>query len=318
MIFFRNFFITFFILFFIWISVIYFQIDRPTLMSQWVYDVYKKKITIANNIKSKKIIIVAGSNSMFGCDSKKLQKAFGLPVVNFGVNAGVYLPYILYKAKQIIKKDDIVILPLEYSLYNYDGIPNIQMIDYIFSRDFDAFWSLTLKEQFYMIWDIPLKRIYDGYMAKGGSVVKYGLYRSGNIDKYGDQLGATPKAKTTSIKKELDKLKANHYGINYNSNSLGFKYLTNFVQWCKEKNVKVIFTPSTLLYFKTYKNDKTEQWFYTNLSKIIKNKGWIYIGDPYKYMYEKKYYFNTDYHLTTKGRQIRTKQMIKDLSSILK
>ncbi len=318
MIFFRNFFITFFILFFIWISVIYFQIDRPTLMSQWVYDVYKKKITIANNIKSKKIIIVAGSNSMFGCDSKKLQKAFGLPVVNFGVNAGVYLPYILYKAKQIIKKDDIVILPLEYSLYNYDGIPNIQMIDYIFSRDFDAFWSLTLKEQFYMIWDIPLKRIYDGYMAKGGSVVKYGLYRSGNIDKYGDQLGATFKAKTTSIKKELDKLKANHYGINYNSNSLGFKYLTNFVQWCKEKNVKVIFTPSTLLYFKTYKNDKTEQWFYTNLSKIIKNKGWIYIGDPYKYMYEKKYYFNTDYHLTTKGRQIRTKQMIKDLSSILK
>lgn len=315
MTFFIRFFTSLIVLFIFWVGIVYFQTSNATQMSQWVYDVYEKKTNIANNIKEKKIVIVAGSNSLFGINSKMLSEAFDKPVVNFGVNAGVYLPYILYKSKKVIKKGDVVLVPLEYPMYNYDGMPNEQMIDYIYSRDRDAFFTLSLKEQFYMVWNITFKRLYDGYMAKGGKRVTAGLYGSHNVDEFGDQIGATKEAKSKPIEDELNALKPNRYGKEYDKNAKGWEYLEEFVSWCGEKDVKVIFVPSTLLKFDIYKSDKKERWFYENLSNEVKKRGWLYIGEPYTYMYDKEYYFNTDFHLTTEGRDIRTKQMIFDLKS---
>jgi len=311
--FFIRFTITLLVLLCIWIGVIIFQIDRPTKMSQWVYDVYNKKTKLSKKIKTNKIIIVSGSNSLFGIDSKLLSKELGKKVINFSVNAGVMLPYTLYKAKKVIKKGDTVLLPLEYSMYNYNGEPNEQMIDYIFSRDFDAFYSLTKKEQFYMFWNITFRRIYNGYFNNSTSKVKYGLYGSHNIDKYGDQIKTSIKYKSKNIQKELDNHKANSYGKEFDQESLSWKYLKEFTSWCKKNNVKFVFTPPTLLYFDKYKTDKKEKWYYNNINKLVERNNWEYIGNPYDYMYKKQYYFNTDFHLNDKGREIRTKQMIKDL-----
>ena len=166
-----------------------------------------------------------------------------------------------------------------------------------------------------MIWNITLKRLYDGYMAKGGEKVTWGIYGAHNIDKYGDQKGNTEKAKNKAIKNELNSLKANHYGKEFDKDAIGWKYLEEFVNWCDKKGVKTIFMPSTLLKFKSYKKDKTERWFYENLPKEVEKRGWEFVGEPFNYMYRKKYYFNTDFHLTTEGRKIRTNQMILDLKS---
>jgi hypothetical protein len=302
----------------LWLLVIYFQISNKTEMSQWVWDAYAKKTQIANSIDGKKIIIVAGSNTLFGIDSKLLSKNLHLPVVNFGVNAGVYLPYTLYKAKSVIKNKDIVLMPLEYSMYNYDGEPNIQMIDYIFSRDIDAFFELSFKEQFYMIWNIPFKRVYDGYMAKGGKRVASGLYGAHNIDNYGDQINTSLRYRTKSMQKELDMLKPNRYADEFSRDALSWGYLDKFVKWCKKREVKVIFMPSTLMYFDIYKKDKAQREFYENLGDEIRKRGWIYVGKPFEYMYDKSLYLNTDFHLIDKGRKLRTLRMIEDLKESFK
>ena len=282
-------------------------------MSQWVYDAYEKKTKIAKRIKKEKIIVVAGSNILFGVDSKILKKAFDKPVVNFGVNAGVLLPYTLYKAKEVINKGDIVLLPLEYPMYNYDGTPNSQMIDYIFARDFDAFYTLNLVEQFHMLWDITLKRVYKGYKGYESKPIKAGLYGAHNIDEFGDQIGATLKTKSKAISAELDVLVANKYGEKFNEDSLGFKYLTKFVSWCEEKGARCIFMPSTIMYFDSYKSDAKERWFYENIANVVRSKGWEFVGEPYEYMYDKKFYFNTDFHLVDSARKTRTRQIVKDL-----
>ena len=287
-------------------------------MSQWVYDVYSKKIKIANKINEKKIVIVSGSNALFGIDSKMISKKFNLKVVNFGVNAGVMLPYTLYKAKEVINQGDIVILPLEYSMYNYDGIPNEQMIDYILSRDFSLFYELTFKEQFYIFWNIPFKRIYNGYFNNSTQKVMRGLYGSHNIDENGDQINTQIKNKSKAIQKELDNHKANYYGKEYEENTLSWKYLEKFVEWCSKKDIQTIFVPSTLLKFDIYKNDPVEKSYYSNIPKLIKARKWNYIGNPYDYMYDKKFYFNTDFHLNHKGRIKRTEQLVKDLSDYIK
>ena len=68
------------------------------------------------DLPSKRIIFVGGSNLAFGLESKKIQEASGLNVVNMGVQGGLGLSYMLNEAKHGIKKDDIVIISLAYHI----------------------------------------------------------------------------------------------------------------------------------------------------------------------------------------------------------
>ncbi|RLA76307.1 MAG: hypothetical protein DRG78_19260 [Epsilonproteobacteria bacterium] len=316
--FFIKFFITFIILFIFWISIIFFQSANPTKSSQWIYDVYNKKTNIANNIQKEKVVIVAGSNALFGINSKMLSDAFNKPVVNYSVNAGLLLPYILYKAKKILKKGDIVILPLEYSMYNYNGLASTQMIDYIFSRDFDAFYTLSFLEQFYMIWNVSFKRLYDGYNFSEDKKITTGLYGPHNINEFGDQLQNSLKYKSKAFTNQLDNYKAKTYGREYNEKALSWIYLKEFNSWCKENDIRCIFIPGAFMKYESYFTDEKERWFYENISKIAIKKGMEFIGEPYDYMFKKELYFNSIYHLTSKGRDKMTQQIISDFQSFSK
>ncbi len=314
--FFIHFFSTLVILFFVWSTLIIFQSGNPTLSSQWVYDAYQKKERIANSINGKKIVVVAGSNVLFGVDSKLLSKAFKLPVVNYGVNAGIELPYILYISKKIIKKGDIVLLPLEYPMYSYKGETSQQMIDYVLSREPSFFWKLSLKEQFYMVWHIGFERIYHGYFYQGGKPITEGLYGAHHIDQYGDQNETEIGYRTEWMQKDILNnyaINAERYGEEFNENSLGWQYLQFFIDWCHVKGATTIFMPSTLMQHPNYLKNKKERWFYENIANEIKKEGWRFIGKPYDYMYDKEDYFNTNFHLIDRARKKRTQQMILDL-----
>jgi len=313
--FFVRFFIALVVLFLFWGGLVLGMSGRATESSQWVFDVYEKKRAYAQSIEERKLVIVSGSNALFGINSEMLEVALGMRVVNFGVNAGVLLPFMLYKAKEVIKEGDVVVLPLEYHVYTYDGVPNAQMIDTIFSRDMGVFYALTLREQFLMVWNITVKRVLAGYEAKGGTPVSSGLYGAHNVDARGDQVGATAAAKSEAIRGELDALMANNYGEIYRGDALAWEYLGEFVAWCEARDAEVIFMPSTMLFFDEYKSDPKELWFYENLPEEVRKRGWRFVGEPFEYMYEKEHYFNTDFHLTVEARDMRTRQMIYDITN---
>ena len=315
----KKFTLYFILIFLLWLLILFIQASNPTKSTQWVFDVYNKKYNIAMSIKKPKIVVMAGSNALFGINSKMLENKFKMPVVNYGVNAGIDLPLILYLTKRILKPKDIVIVPLEYPLYSYNAKPLELMIDYILSRESKLFFQLTLKEQLFIIWNISWKRVSNGYFYKGGKVIKIGQYGIHHIDKYGDQTYSDIKYKTSNMKNILNKFdkKPQTYGKDSNLNSLGIKYLKEFVLLCKNRNIKVLFVPSTLMYNKSYLKDKIESKFYNNLKNNLNQKGLLFIGNPYNYMQSKDNYFDTIYHLTTKARDIRTKRLIKDISQYI-
>jgi len=314
-----KFFIAFFgflsLLFFGWALFVFGEMGNGSVMSQWVWDDYSKKMNIAKSINDKKIIVSAGSNVLFGVNSKILSKFFHKRVVNFGVNAGVGLPVILYMTKKVVNKGDVVLMPLEYPMYSYDGKPGLQMIDFILGRVPELFWKLTLKEQFYILWHVSLKRVWNGYFYKSNRPMMVGVYGVKNIDKNGDQIKTEIDFRDKNMQKELDNMRPEKYGARFDKNALGWRYLEEFVKWCKKRDVRVVFMPSTLMKDRSYFTDKKERWFYKHIAKIIRNKGWKFVGKPYLYMYEKKMYFNTKFHLINKARKKRTLQMVEDLNS---
>ncbi len=297
----------------VWCCLVYGQTGNPSLMSQWIHDVYQKKKSSALAVKERKILIVAGSNALFGIDSPLLSERLGHEVINYGVNAGILLPATLHKATEVIRQNDMVLMPLEYPMYSYNGRPNIQMMDYIYSRDPVFFFHLTLKEQFFMVWELPVTRLVDGYFFKGGQPLTAGLYGAFNINAYGDQINTGPKFQTPGIANELNGHTPNRYGQQFIKDALAWQYIDAFVQWCEKRQVTVIFMPSTLLGFDLYSRDRREREFYQTIPGIVRKKGYPFVGRPQDYMYEKKYYFNTDFHLNEAGRRLRTCRMADDL-----
>ena len=295
------------------------QAGNPTRMSQWISDAYLKKMQIARKIEGKKIVIVAGSNALFGIDSGMLSKAFHMPVVNDAVNAGIELPCTLFMAQKVIRPGDIVLLPLEYPMYSYEGKPGIQMIDFLLAREPECFWNLTWKERFYIVWHVSLKRVWKGYSGYKNTPVTSGLYGAHHIDRHGDQTGTDLSHRTAAMYEEVLQHSSHpeSYGKAFDMEALGWEYLEKFVEWGKAHDVKIIFMPSTLMRHESYRNDPQEKWFYTHIAEEIRRRGWAYVGEPYEYMYEPALYFNTNFHLIDSARKMRTQKMIEDLKSIL-
>lgn len=288
-------------------------------MSQWIADAYAKKERSAQAIKGKKIVIAAGSNALFGVNSQMLSDAFGLPVINDSVNAGVELPFVLYMTKHVIGEGDIVIMPLEHSMYAYSGKPGVQMIDFLLSWEPDCFWSLLPSEQFYVVWHVTLERIVNGYKSEGGEVITKGVYGAHNINDNGDQIHTEISYRSEQMYHDVNQSYVINppytYGKDFSRSAPGWHYLKEFVEWCREREVKVIFMPATLLPHKSYFDDPKEKWFFTHIAEEVRNQGWNYVGNPYDYMYDKSLYFNTDSHLIDRGRTLRTEQMIRDLNA---
>jgi len=297
-----------------WLLLVALSANRPTASSQWIADAYAHKTALTQKTIGRKLLIVAGSASLFGIDSKAFENTFGIPTINYGVNAGLLLPYVLLKSKTVLNKGDIVLMPLEYHFYTYDGTPNVQMIDQIFSRDPHLFWQLSLLEQCKMLWYISPKRIYEGFQAKGTPKTMMGPYGYAHLNDRGDQTHTSEQEALQwaydweALKKELPRTYAKD-----GHHTKGWKWLASYVAWAKENDITLIITPPTMMFDPYYQENPQERAFYEGLKAKVESLSVPFIADPYTYMYPREDYFNTDYHLTDKGRQKWTQALIHDL-----
>lgn len=297
-----------------WLGALLLQAGRPTLSSQWIADAYRLKTAAAAAIAGPKIVIVAGSSALFGLDAGLIERAYGLPTINFGVNAGLLPPYVLHKSKEVLRPGDIVLMPLEYSFYTYDGVANVQMIDQIWSRDPGFLRQLSLLEQLRMVWLVSANRLVEGYLARGGAPAMCGPYGYQNIDGRGDQTHTSAAEAVAwaydwaNLQKDLPR----RYGLKA-SPPEAWAWLGGYLDWAREQGVRVVITPPTMLFDPFYREDARERAFYQGLGPRVRALGVPFVGDPYAYMYERQWYFNTDYHLNDLGRQRHTRRLIADL-----
>ncbi|MDD5399891.1 MAG: hypothetical protein PHQ93_01710 [Sulfurimonas sp.] len=298
----------FLVLSLLWVAAVWLQGGRYTVSSQWVADVYEIKKEASNKASDGgRIIIVGGSSALFGVDSKMLEEHFGVKSINGGVNAGLMLPYVLLKSREIVQKGDIVLAPFEYSFYNYDGVAGAQMIDQIWARDLSFFWELGVKEKFYMLFMTEVKRIYDGFLAKGGEKIMIGPYGYANVDEDGNQI-KTSKSDAVQWKNDMEatlKELPRRYGDS-GVNKAAVEWIENYAEYLREKGAKLILLPPAMMEHEFYKSDEKERDFYNGLRDKI---GVKFLGNPYEFMYERDMMFNTDYHLTDEARVVHTKKL---------
>lgn len=305
--------ISFIVFCFLYIFLVYTQIGNLTQSSKWISEAYELKESSAQIINSNKTVIVSGSNSLFGFDSIQLEQSWDMPVINTSVHAGLGLPYILNRSKRILNRGDIVILPIEYSFYQADDKPSEVYSDYILSRDGAYFRNLSLVDRLVVISSISTKRLYQGIKLYFNSTLKptQGIYDVQNINSYGDQINIEPDKMTKKEFLAIDGLSADIIASSEISNNF-IRSMDEYVNWAKDNGICIIAMPSNHMFFSEYK-EKKYMGFLSKIKGYYASRDVKYLGNPLDYMYQKKFYFNTSYHLNSDGVQKRTLQVINDI-----
>jgi hypothetical protein len=124
----------------------------------WLRYVYYVKEHLAReqlNIPASKIIIVAGSGSLFGVDNTILSQITQRPVINMATHAGLSFDYHMGKVIPFVKTGDIVVMPLEFTYYSEDLTKSKWMQFNMLSWDKGYARKMPLSKQLLWIWWSP-------------------------------------------------------------------------------------------------------------------------------------------------------------------
>jgi hypothetical protein len=293
-----------------WTAGLEAQIGVPTPTSRWVFEAYDKKAHIAAATPSPRVLIVAGSGALFGLDSEALSRAWGVPVVNMAVNAGLGLSYILWQARQTARAGDVILLPLEYALFVDDDRPNAQIVDYAIARDTEYWRDLPPWQAAWFATALAPDRWWQGLRHREDPPITSGLYGGFHIGAAGDQTHTAPAERTPYEAAELAASRVWDYGARAETSHGGWSQLRDFAGWAQAARICLAAVPPAFLTQTRYANDPVERAFFDDLPARVRGLGIPYYGQPREFMYPADWFFNTDYHLQDWARREHTRRIL--------
>ncbi|MBN8429456.1 hypothetical protein JF535_01205 [Microbulbifer salipaludis] len=295
------------------VLLIQLQEGVPTSSSKWAHDLYHVKEEHARAAHSNKLLIVAGSNSLFGISATELEEKLHRPTTNFGVHAGLGLSYILERSKGSLIPGDIVYLPIEYALYQQDAAPSSQLMDFLLARDPEYFRSLPIAHQILGYANVSFGRIFEG--LSGGSDRYEGrsakVYNVGNVSPSGDQIRNSLE-QAMSYTARLKGLQPKDIG-NGKISEYSKSVLRQYFSWARENKICIVGAPPNLMYFEEYDSERFLD-FFDEIVDFYRAEGVAFAGRPVAYLFPDSYFFDTEYHLNETGVAHRTRLTVRDLA----
>lgn len=283
-----------------------FRIVMPQYLNNYQAALIDKNERLCS-IDEAKIVLVGNSNWAFGVDSKMLEEAMGMPVVNMGMHGGIGNVFNEQAATQNVHEGDIVIL--SYSNFNDgDAIKNPELA-WITIENHMSLWKYIRKEDWpAMIKAYPtyLKDCLDLWSQGIGNMDSGTEYSRLQFNEYGDNIYDRPglivdeeglsEVHVPEIgDATIDRINA----LNQTLTSQGAILL-----------VSPYPTPVT-----SYTPDREK---YIQFSDAIEEKVNCPLIARYEdYFMDKELFYNTYLHLNNEGRIIRTQMLIDDLKRYL-
>lgn len=264
-------------------------------------DVHKREQI--EQITGQKIVFVGGSNLSYGMDSQRVQDSLQITTYNMGIHAGFGLNFMLEEIERYIQPNDILVVIPEYHQFsNYDGsgvladliIQDKRWNDFWIYKDWGTYPSYFCSKVY-----IPfvLKSLSGGLTKDPYADNPAGFNEKGDYILHLDQNRRTvsPLIAPAPSKKVTEKI---------------VKKINQF----KKRGIQIIFLPPCL----------QESSFKKSYKNIIQIKDdLVSINLPFnapveRYCFNDTLFWNTAYHLTKTGREIRTGYVIEDLKKQLK
>jgi len=254
-----------------------------------------------------KIVFFSGSNTLYGINSKYIHQKTKLPVVNYGIHMGLE-HYIFDEVKKILKPGDIVIMPLEFSIYkeNNPSIPS-QLAEYLVTYGKDYSQKLTPIQKiglaFYLI-----RLVIQYHKIEADPLSEEILSQTNDFGDFVANKGVVPDIQNN--RKYISITEAIPKGTNKNF------ALYDFIQFCKKNDI-TLFAAAPFFYHKnTFTQD--EKTAFENIKTFYEKNGVDFIGDiDTGCVYDEKKVYDFGYHANDAGQKERSDYFIKILGNLV-
>lgn len=261
-----------------------------------------------------KMVLVGGSNVAFGMHSGMLEEAFGLPVANMALHAGLRYEYMINQVTAYPAPGDVYLIFPEYSqMYEplSTGGPIIYQSLDVFPRGFAYVhhgnpyqWFKFRATATVEILQLKVKTL----LGKLAGMSAGTAYKRKVFDAYGDIW--TPETKQSRYRSD-DKHMARNAG---KLPSDDFLRITNaFAEKAEAAGARVLFVYPAIAEAKWDPEVArvTREYLDGRLEHLA------IVNEPADYVYPDSLFFDTKYHTTQAGRVRRTAQTIDDLRPFL-
>ncbi len=268
--------------------------------------------------KGNKVVVVGNSNIPFGVDSalaEKLLKDAGLDysVCNFGLYGALGTRFMCELAEKQIKSGDIVVVSTE--LYP-------QTMSTYFSAE-EAWYALDSNTS--LFWQFPhetRKILAAGYVHY--SAQKHELYKNGQCAEGSDVYAVTSFDDNCDLKNFPTDYNTMQNGTDVNNpivfdNALFSEDFCDFINGFADRIVKrgasiyYSFAPMNNAAVSEEEMAKKDEFF----AYVSKKLSFTVISDINDYLLDKEWFYDSNFHLNTSGRVLRTVQLVCDIKNQL-
>ena len=245
-----------------------------------MYGSFEQKRERAESVDSEKFIVIGGSASNLGFDSKRFEELAGKPAVNLSVSAGVPLRVYMRAAELCAREGDVILFPIEYGYYK-DEFDKV-------SEDYVDIVAV----------DGDLRCLLFALRSKMGT--ENTIYIADSVDEYGD-FCLHKDRESTYLCAPRDDL------FEYNEDTL--QSIHRFIEEMAAKGVTVYLTYPCV---DKYNFEDYERYF-ADAQKAVESYIPVenIIGTPGDFAYDSDFFFDTAYHVRYENRPIYTEQLFQ-------
>lgn len=325
------FFATFGVLIAAWFGIVIAISGVPTVSSGPTCALLSEKQRIAKMLAEAsdhpRLFLVSGSSTHFGLSAETIEKALGIPTVNYGSHAEMRLSVMLVEIRHLVRPGDIVLLSPEYERYTASRLTQV-LIDYLFACGTKTLQALPWTKQIEATFKLSPTRAITGIAALFGfdDIAERFAYinlplPSGeryegdvSIGPRGDAIINLPSAVTSQYRRRVRE--APPAPLIFNAVSEDVEAIGAFAAWAKNNEIRVIATWPNTVNFTVYRTAKAHD-FFDQIREFYRSHGIPIIGTPESVLFETDAFFDHEYHLHQIAVIDRTKALIPLLRTVL-
>lgn len=272
----------------------------------------KDKNKLLENAEKPKMVFIGGSNLAFGLNSEKLESKLDFDVINMGIHAGMGLKFIMNEVKPYIAEGDIVVVAPEYSHF-YGTLNGDATLGQTLEYTPESIKNLDENQLISLFTNIPEFTRRDMQLTARlllDSLDHGNVYFRSAFDENGDVI--------THL--ELDSIDISEFPLFSSEARLEsvdqetIEFLNDYIEYCNNRSAQVYFS------YPSIPKNRYEE--HVDLIKGLEDKlntelKCDVISTPENYVYGNEMFFDTVYHLNSKGREIRTLQVLNDLERVI-
>ena len=259
-----------------------------------------------SSLSSPKIILVGGSNLPFGVKSQLIEDAMGMPVADMGLHAGLGLNFILSEVEKDIHEGDWVIVSPEYhhflseSMFNGEDV----LAALLFDVNRDCIQYVKPGQWLALFPDICLYSSKKMVSISSQKVDDFeDLFTRDSFNVYGDEV-AHYGLPSTVHSGEKPALKEGVY-------AKAIKRLSEFRSFVESQGSKFILVACPY----PEQQFALDERAISDVEKSVSSAGLSFLIEPRECLFPDSLMFNSFFHLSGEGAEIRTEQLVNRLQT---